>query len=101
MKSRKLIRQICGKKNQLANDELIFIFDFLLEMCKNAQTNEQHAISIGTHLINDFYEKSNQQFDKSIFDNRLQTTSELLALNFEMRSKKFIEEVNAQNSSMS
>ena len=85
----------------MANDELIFIFDFLLEMCKNAQTNEQHAISIGTHLINDFYEKSNQQFDKSIFDNRLQTTSELLALNFEMRSKKFIEEVNAQNSSMS
>lgn len=49
-----------NKKKQLTNDELVFIFDFLLEMCKNAQTNEQHAISIGTHLINDFYEKSSK-----------------------------------------
>jgi len=83
-----------NKKKQLTNDELVFIFDFLLEMCKNAQTNEQHAISIGTHLINDFYEKSSKQFDKSIFDKRIQISAQLLALNFEMRSKKFIEEVN-------
>ena len=63
-------------------------------MCKNAQTNEQNSISIATHLLHDFYDKSNQQFDKAIFDGRMLQNSELLALNFEMRSKKFIEEVS-------
>lgn len=55
-------------------------------------------MSIGTHLINDFYEKSNEQFKKSIFDKAV--TAELMAINFEMRSKKFIEEVNDQNNSL-
>jgi len=30
------IKEIMNKKKQLTNDELVFIFDFLLEMCKNA-----------------------------------------------------------------
>lgn len=52
------ISLICNKRNLLHNNELNYIFDFLLEMCKYAQTNEYLAISIGTHLIPDFFEKS-------------------------------------------
>ena len=66
-------------------------------MCLYAETLEENAISIGTHLINDFYAKSSNQFDKTILDDKKkgqQVTTEMLALNFEMRSKKFIEEVN-------
>jgi|DEB0MinimDraft_12_1074336.scaffolds.fasta_scaffold47727_2 hypothetical protein len=97
-KTEAAIAVICHKKKQLSNNELNFIFDFLLEMCQNAQTIENHAVSIGTHLITDFYDKSNNQFDKSILDPKHKVTAELLAINFEMRSKKFIEEVNQQQS---
>ena len=58
------------------------------------------AYSIGTHLIQDFYDKTKKMFDYVILKNN-NVTSELLALNFEMRSKKFIEEQNIQNSLMS
>ena len=53
--------------------------------------NDEIAISIGTHLIQDFYDKTRKIFDFIILKNA-RITSELLALNFEMRSKKFIEE---------
>jgi len=71
-------------------------------MCYYSETLEENSLSIGTHLFNDFYDKSNKQFDKSILGidqkNSTLVTTELLALNFEMRSKKFIEEVNLHQS---
>jgi tRNA A22 N-methylase len=93
-KTEQAIAAICHKRKILSNNELNFIFDFLLEMCQNAQTFEAHSIGIGTHLISEFYEKSHKQFERSILQPKHRITAELLAINFEMRSKKFIEEVN-------
>ena len=88
------IKEISRLRKLLSYNELDFIFKFLLQMCKHAQKLEQNSISIGTHLIENFYEKTYQQFDHT----QKSMSSELVALNFEMRSKKFIGEVNLANS---
>lgn len=92
------MEHILKVKSHLSVNEITFIFDFLLEMSLNAQTLEQNAVSIGTHLIHDFYEKSSRHFDRILKEIRPQSRrmAELLALNFEMRSKKFIEDVSRQ-----
>ena len=64
------------------------IFDFLIELFKYAETNNEIAISLGTHLVNDFYQLSSNSFD--IKNYNAFVNSELLAINFEIRSKKFI-----------
>ena len=51
-------------------------------------------------MISDFYEKTQRHFDHVILNPDVSITSELLALNFEMRSKKFIEEQSIQNTLM-
>lgn len=48
-------------------------------------------------MINDFLEKSNNQFEKSFLSQNSNVSAELLALNFEMRSKKFMVDVNTQH----
>ena len=90
------IKEISRVRKLLSYNELDFIFKLLLQMCKNAQKMEQNSVSIGTHLIDNFYEKTFKQFDISSKN----MSSELVALNFEMRSKKFIGEVNLANSSV-
>ena len=85
------LQSILARKNILSLNEVNFIFDFLYEMCQNAQKLEQNAVSLGTHLLNDFYIKSAKQFDKSIIHGK-NVSAELMALNFEIRSKKFIED---------
>ena len=76
-------------RRSLLDEEIVLIFDFLIELFKYAEINDEIAISLGTHLVNDFYQMSFNSFNiKS--DNCLVLSSELLAINFEMRSKKFI-----------
>lgn len=61
-------------------------------MCKHAvYRKDPIAVSIATHLIQDFHYKTQYIFKNIILANNT-ITSELLALNFEIRSKKFIEE---------
>lgn len=90
------IKEIMRKKKILSIDEIVFVFNFLLEMCKNAETMEHHAISLGTHMINDFCDKTSELFTFSLNSNQNVMTSELVALNFEMRSKKFIDDASSQ-----
>jgi hypothetical protein len=90
------IKDIMRKRKVLSMDEIVFIFNFLLEMCKNAQFMEHHAVSLGTHMINDFSEKTSDLFVFMLSDKNQEMTSELIALNFEMRSKKFIDEASSQ-----
>jgi len=58
-RSNPIVEKICALKSKLSNNEIDFVFDFLLQMCLYAQTLEVHAVSIATHLLADFYEKSN------------------------------------------
>ena len=58
MKAQAVIENLCKKKSTLSEPEINHIFDFLVEMCKNAETLESNSISIGTHLLNDFYDQS-------------------------------------------
>ena len=88
------IKEIMRKRKILCVDEIVFIFNFILEMCKNAQFMEHHAISLGTHMINDFSERTQELFTFTLNNNQNVMTSELVALNFEMRSKKFIDDAS-------
>lgn len=39
----------------MTDDEVNFVFEFLFELLKYAQTGEQNAVSLATHLLSDFY----------------------------------------------
>lgn len=82
------------KRKILCVDEIVFVFNFLLEICKNAQYMEHNAISLGTHMITDFSERTYELFTFNLSSPNSYMTSELVALNFEMRSKKFIDDAS-------
>jgi hypothetical protein len=49
------------KQRQLLNkEELIFIIDFLINLCKHCQILDNLAVSLGTHLLPDLFEKTNK-----------------------------------------
>lgn len=45
----------------LNKEELIFIIDFLINLCKHCQIFDSLAISLGTHLLPDLYDKTNRR----------------------------------------
>jgi hypothetical protein len=69
-------------RRSLLDEEIVFIFDFLIELFKYAEINDEIAISLGTHLVNDFYQMSFNSF--SIKNDKVIQNNELLAINFEM-----------------
>ena len=78
----------------MTDGEVNFVFEFLYELLKYAQTGEQNSVCLATHLLNDFYELSNGYFNQVLQDcqNQENPATQLLTLNFEMRARKFIEE---------
>jgi hypothetical protein len=39
----------------LTSAEIIFIVDFLINICKNYQILDKHALTLGVNLLPDFY----------------------------------------------
>lgn len=73
------------------NEELVFIIDFLIELLKHAQVFDIHAISLGTHLLKDFYDKSRGHFMTTLINNdERENPAEFHFVNLDLRSKVFI-----------
>ena len=51
-------------KRILQDDEIVFIFDFLIDMLRHAETAENISISLATHLLGNYYPKSDFLFKK-------------------------------------
>jgi hypothetical protein len=70
----------------LNKEELIFIIDFLINLCKHCQIYDNLAVSLGTHLLPDLYEKTNRRVLQVV----KQESAELLYINFDLRFKHFM-----------
>jgi hypothetical protein len=42
----------------LTSNEIIFIIDFLIDICKYYQVLDKHALTLGINLLPDFYQKA-------------------------------------------
>eukprot|EP00347_Sterkiella_histriomuscorum_P003504 403364047 len=85
------IQQLRRQKQNLNREEIIFIIDFLLQICKHAQVFDDIAISLGTHLFSDMYQKSDKRMDLIIKEQAENT--ELLFVNFDMRFKLDVSDI--------
>jgi hypothetical protein len=58
-----ILKKILRLRRSLLDEEIVFIFDFLIELFKYAEINDEIAISLGTHLVNDFHQMSFNSFN--------------------------------------
>ena len=61
MTVKEYISNLVKKKSLLNKEELLFIIDFLINLCKHCQIYDNLAVSLGTHLLPDLYEKTNKK----------------------------------------
>jgi|LauGreDrversion4_2_1035121.scaffolds.fasta_scaffold74911_2 hypothetical protein len=61
MNVQEYINHLVKQRAQLNKEELIFIIDFLINLCKHCQIFDIHAVSLGTHLLPDLFEKTNKK----------------------------------------
>lgn len=54
-KHKTVVKKILRLWRCVLDEEIVFVFDFLVELFKYAETNDENAISLGTHLVNEFY----------------------------------------------
>lgn len=83
-------------RKALSNEEVSYIFDFLLQLLKYACTGEPIAVSLATHLIKDFYEESYKYFDQILIGLEKDMNSKMITINFEIRARKYVEDFQAQ-----
>lgn len=60
------IRKLTRKLKQLSTQEIMFIIDLLISLCKHAQINEKNALSLGAHLLTDFKEQTGEKLQEVI-----------------------------------
>ena len=58
------MKRIVKIRKSMTDGEVNFVFEFLYELLKYAQTGEQNSVCLATHLLNDFYELSNGYFNQ-------------------------------------
>lgn len=54
------IGHLLKQRALLNKEEMIFIIDFLINLCKHCQIADNLAISLGSHLLPDLYDKTNK-----------------------------------------
>lgn len=52
------INHLVRQRSLLNKEELIFIIDFLINLCKHCQIFDNLSVSLGTHLLPDLFEKT-------------------------------------------
>jgi hypothetical protein len=55
---------------------------------------DHYAISIGTHILSDFYAKTGGYLDNLFTKEDLAMPAELVYVNFDLRTKVFIHQIN-------
>jgi hypothetical protein len=80
------IAHLVRQRSMLNKEELIFIIDFLINLCKHCQIFDNLAVSLGTHLLPDLYDKTNRKVLQVV----KQESAELLYINFDLRFKHFM-----------
>lgn len=80
------IDHLVSQRNLLNKEELIFIIDFLINLCKHCQIFDNLSVSLGTHLLPDLFEKTSKRVVSIVKEEQ----AELLYINFDLRFKHFM-----------
>ena len=51
----KAVQRLIEQRKMLSKQEIIFIVDLLISLCKWYQVYDKHALTLGGHLLPDFY----------------------------------------------
>lgn len=72
---KKEVKRLLRLRRSLKDQEVSFIFDFILQMLRYAAYGEPIAVSLSTHLMRDFYLDSGHYFDHMIneFETKVNT----------------------------
>lgn len=87
------VTHLVKQRSTLNKEEMIFIIDFLISLCKYCQIADTLAISLGSHLLPDLYEKTNKQIIQVVE----RDYAELLYINFDLRFKFFMRKFTLYN----
>lgn len=87
------INHLVRQRALLNKEELIFIIDFLINLCKHCQIFDNLSVSLGTHLLPDLFEKTS----KRVLTVVKQESAELLYINFDLRYKHFMRKFSLYN----
>ena len=52
------MERLIEKRKLLTKQEIIFIVDLLISLCKFYQVGDKHALTLGGHLLPDFYNQT-------------------------------------------
>ena len=67
-KYRREVARILRLRRGLRDEEVTFIFDFLLQLLRYASTGQHDSVCLATHLMRDFYKESNKYYDQVLED---------------------------------
>lgn len=78
--------------------EITAIIDLLICLCKYYQIGDRNAMTLGCHLLPDFYNQAKIGLQQVITSSKRdkEGNSELLMVNFELRAKHFLGVITAQ-----
>jgi hypothetical protein len=88
-----MVDKLVAKRNTLTDQEVIFIVDFFIDVCKHYQLKDQHALTLGVNLLPDFFKRAKAHHEEVVKRALVEGNSELLIVNFALRSKELINKI--------
>ena len=87
-KNKKEVDRLVEKHKILSKSEITAIVDSLIRICKYYQVGDKHALTLGCHLLPDFYNQAKAQLANVINSSKRdnEANAELLMVNFELRA---------------
>ena len=85
------VDRIVSKRKRLTQAEITSVVDLLISLCKYYQVGDKHALTLGCHLLPNFFSQAHHQLKQVIMDAKQERNAEFMVVNFELRSKHFIE----------
>ena len=79
------------KRKLLSKAEITAIINLLISLCKYYQVGDKHALTLGCHLLPDFFSQAKSQLIQVIEQAKAEGNAEFIMVNFELRSKHFIQ----------
>lgn len=90
-KDRVEVERLVAKRKLLSKREITAIVDMLISLCKYYQVMDKNSITLGCHLLPDFYVQARDKLNQVIKEAKAEGNAEFIIVNFELRAKLYIQ----------
>ncbi len=84
------VDRLVNKRKVLSKSEITAIVNLLISLCTYYQVGDKYALTLGCHLLPDFFSQAKSQLNQVIELAKIEGNAEFIMVNFELRSKHFI-----------